>query len=260
MKRNERAIVLAVFLASCTLLPSFAKSSWAQANQAETSIYDDFRQSLKSSAGISVDRQVTAIIKRYMANLLYPVDLSSFSTPDKDKNFQRQIKVLQKQMGVPETGTLTSDQFSKLAKASRDISASQIGLPGKFVSMITGGNVVLAVGTGAMDGIANPINKVRILCIKSQNTCDMTEATFDLENQFLDFHQVVPVYEIQTWTQNRVTAIREHPCGTAMMSIDVKAQTVTIVVAAHNDLKGCAGKVEGAWTLLDGFAARFAGS
>jgi hypothetical protein len=31
-------------------------------------------------------------------------------------------------------------------------------------------------------------------------------------------------YEIKTWTPSRVTAIREHPCGTALMSIDVKAQ------------------------------------
>jgi hypothetical protein len=57
--------------------------------------------------------------------------------------------------------TLTSDQFSRLAEASRDIDASPALTTGKIVSM--DGNLVLAVGTGVMDDIANPINKVRIL-------------------------------------------------------------------------------------------------
>jgi hypothetical protein len=81
----------------------------------------------------------------------------------------------------------------------------------------------------------------------------MTEATFDLKNNFIDFHDVAD-YKIVTWTPNRVTAFREHPCGTAVMSIDVNSQTVAVVVTGHSDLKFCTDKPEGAWSLVDGFA------
>jgi hypothetical protein len=61
----------------------------AQDNYDSRDIYDVFRQSLKNPAGISTDEQTTAIIKRHMANLLYPVDMSLFSTPDKGPIQQR---------------------------------------------------------------------------------------------------------------------------------------------------------------------------
>ena len=44
-----------------------------------------------------------------------------------------------------------------------------------------------------------------------------------------------------------------HPCGTAMMAIDVKAKTVAVVVSEHKDLKFCSDKPEGTWSLVDGF-------
>src|SRR6266852_4723151 len=142
----------------------FSTALCALEKQDQRNISDDLRQSLKPSGEISVDKLATAIIKRHMANLLYPVDLSSFNTPDKDIKFRDLIKLLQKQMGVPETGTLTSDQFSRLLEASRDIDAPRILLPtGKIVSM--NGDLLLAVGTGAMEDIANPFNKVRIVCV-----------------------------------------------------------------------------------------------
>ena len=229
----------------------FSTAVCAEEKQGQKNIYDDFRQSLKPTGESSVDERVTAIIKRHMANLLYPVDLSSFNTPDKDIKFRDLIKLLQKQMGVPETGTLTSDQFSRLLEASRDIDAPRILLPtGKIVSM--NGDLLLAVGTGAMEDIANPFNKVRIVCVKSEGTCNMSEATFDLKTQLLDFYDAAS-YEIQTWTPNRVTAIREHPCGTAMMSVDVNSKTVAVVVTPHNDLKFCSDKPTGTWSLVDGF-------
>lgn len=230
----------------------FSTGVLAEDKQDQKNIYDDYRRSLKPSAGISVDEQTTAIIKRHMANLLYPVDWSSFNTPEKDIKFRELIKLLQKQMGVPETGTLTSDQFSRLLKASRDIDAPLILAPPteKIVSM--DGDLLLAVGTGAMEDIANPINKVRIVCVKSAGTCNMSEATFDLKTQLLDFYDVAS-YEIQTWTRNRVTAIREHPCGTAMMSVDVNAKSVAVVVTPHNDQKFCSDKPDGTWSLVDRF-------
>ena|SRR5260370_32458913 len=83
----------------------------------QRNVYDVFRQ-WEQKSDSDVDEQTTARIKRYMANLLYPVDMTSFSRPEKDAKFREQIIALQKQMGVPATGTLTLDQFGQLARAS----------------------------------------------------------------------------------------------------------------------------------------------
>jgi hypothetical protein len=101
-----------------------------------------------------------------------------------------------------------------------------------------------------MDDLASPINKTRIVCTRAEGTCNVTEAA--IVNRMLDLYDVAS-YEIQTWTPNRVTAIREHPCGTAMMSIDVNAKTVAVVVSAHKDLKFCTDEPQGTWSLVDGF-------
>jgi hypothetical protein len=92
-------------------------------------VYDDVRNSMQPLPNAKVEEQVTALIKRYMANLLYPVDMSSFSRPDNDPKFRDLIIVLQQQMGAPPTGNLTMDQFGRLEKASRDIDRQFIGLP-----------------------------------------------------------------------------------------------------------------------------------
>ncbi len=231
---------------------AFATSAWAQNNQDQTNIYDAFRQWLKPPAGASVDEQVTAIIKRHMANLLYPVDMSSFRTPEKDSNFRDLIKLLQKQMGVPDTGILTSDQFDRLAEASRDIDASAIGLSGKIVFMTEDGKTVSAVGTGVMDDIAHPVNVTRILCLRTDSTCEMSSAEFDLKVRMLHFGSPV-YYDVKTWAPGRVTAIREHPCGTASMTIDVKTKAVTITSVPHKDLSFCTTEAPSIWTLADGF-------
>jgi hypothetical protein len=61
-------------------------------------------------------------------------------------------------------------------------------------------------------------------------------------------------YEIKTWLPSRITAIREHPCGTATMIIDVSAQEVTIVSVPHGDSEACLRRTgPSTWTLVDGF-------
>ena len=64
-----------------------------------------------------------------MANLLYPVDMSSLSRPNNDTKFRDLIMVLQQQMGNSPTGILTIDQFDRLEKASRNIDGDLIGVP-----------------------------------------------------------------------------------------------------------------------------------
>jgi hypothetical protein len=85
----------ALLILLLTISPAFAD---------DQNIYDFSRQSDQNTDGAIVDEQTTAIIKRHMANLLYPVDMTSFTRPDKDVKFREQIIALQKQMGVPPTG------------------------------------------------------------------------------------------------------------------------------------------------------------
>jgi hypothetical protein len=139
-----------------------------------------------------VDQQTTARIKRHMANLLYPVDMASFDRPEKDAKFREQIITLQKQMGASATGTLTFDQFWKLADAARDIDNRPIAASlSKIVERSKDGDLVWAVGTGTMDDIsdplAHPINISRIWCVRPTGTCELWTAEFSPEDSQLYF-------------------------------------------------------------------------
>src|SRR6516225_3649768 len=86
----------------------------------QSDVYDDFRRVLLPPLpGVPVDEEMTALIKRYMASLLYPVDMPSLNRPDKDAKFRDLIIILQQQMGDPPTGVLTTEQFLKLQEAFR---------------------------------------------------------------------------------------------------------------------------------------------
>jgi hypothetical protein len=193
-----------------------------------------------------------------MANLLYPVDMASIARPEKDVKFREQIMALQKQMGEPPTGTLTSDQFDRLAEAARDIDDRFIGTYPKLVERSENGELVWAVGTGTTDDhddpLAHPINISRIYCLKASGTCELSTAEFSPEDSQLYFATPFD-YNITTWGPTRVTATTEQPCGTAMMSIDLQAKSVTISSVPHSDLSFCPKREKSStWKLAeDGF-------
>jgi len=81
----KKALLIFLF----TISPAFAD---------DQNIYDFFRQ-LPNSESAIVDEQTTALIKRHMATLLYPVDMGSFARPEKDAKFREQVIALQKQFG-----------------------------------------------------------------------------------------------------------------------------------------------------------------
>jgi hypothetical protein len=95
---------------------------------------------------VTPDEQVTALIKRRMAYLLYPVDMSSLVPPDKDSKFRDLIAVLQQQMGDAPTGVLTTDEFARLTDASDNIDGVGLALGHKIVTVADNGNWVSASG------------------------------------------------------------------------------------------------------------------
>jgi hypothetical protein len=102
-----------------TALIALSTIAFAQDNK-ESNIYDHGLR-MKPLPNATVDEQITALIKPPMANLLYPVDMSSLAPPDKDPKFRDLIAVLQQQIGDPPTGVLTTDQFIRLSQASDNI-------------------------------------------------------------------------------------------------------------------------------------------
>jgi hypothetical protein len=103
-----------------------------------------------------------------------------------------------------------------------------------------------------MNDLANPLNVSRILCTKSDGNCEMSGAEFDQKYGML-IASAPAIYEIKTWTPHRVTALREHPCGTALLMVDVDTQDVTITSAPHADLPFCSKEPADIWRLADGF-------
>lgn len=237
-----------LFILLITLSPACADD--------QRNIYDVIRQEQKDSDTAIVDEQVTALIKRHMANLLYPVDMASFVRPEKDAKFREQIVNLQKQMGAPPTGILTSDQFDRLAEAAGDIDDRPIGTypPIKMVFRGDNGDFVSAAGTGTGDDLANPINVTRIMCLRASGTCSLSTAEFGLGSLGSQLNLLLPFdYSITTWGPTRVTTTSEHPCGTAMMSIDIPTQSVTISSVPHSDLSFCPKEGATTWRLADAF-------
>lgn len=246
-----RKVIFSLLLLIVTV-PALADE---QQDQFDTkNVYDAFGElKPKPSTGVTVEENVTSRIKRYMASLLYPVDLTSFVRPEKDSSLRELIVTLQKQMGQATTGVLTYGQFLKLEEAARSIDEKQVYVaPGKLVSREDNTDAVIARGTGVMNDLANPINVNRMFCAKSEGTCEMSGAEFDLKNGML----IAPpptIFEIKTWTPHRITAIREHPCGTALLTVDIETQDVMIASAPHADLPFCNKEPANTWMLADGF-------
>src|SRR5262245_47922978 len=118
-----------------TALIALSTVAFAQDNK-QTNIYDDFRELMKPLPNATVDEQITALIKRPVANLLYPVDMSSLAPPDKDPKF-RDLIAMQQQMGDPPTGVLTTDQFSRLSQASHNVDRKLIAVPHSYFLCLT---------------------------------------------------------------------------------------------------------------------------
>jgi hypothetical protein len=234
-------------------------------DKSQTNVYDEFRHLGAPPANVTVDEHVTALIKRSMANLLYPVDMSSLVPPDKDKKFRELIMVLQQQMGVAATGVLTTEQFFKLREASRYVDGDFIGLGPNYVSIDNDG--ASASGTGMTDAspcsgragggcdIGQPLNFVRIICFRARGICERWIATFDLKERFL-FLDHGTEYEVDSWTSSLVTAREQTPCATFLMTIDVQGKQVTIVTVPQPDLPSCNGfqppDRPSTWKLVDG--------
>jgi hypothetical protein len=182
-----------------------------------------------------------------MANLLYPVDMSSFVGPDKDAKFRDLIIILQKQMGVQPTGILTNAQYDRLVSAAKDVDGSGVQLLShKNVSVER--DLAFAAGTLA-GGDISQFNAIQLICSRQTGTCDQAIASLDL--QYLTLSAPITYdYEIKTWTTNTVVAVTQSSrCSVETMTLDAPTQTLTITSTGS-----CANKSLATYTLIDGSA------
>ena len=219
----------------------------------QRNVYDVFRELAKPVAGAIVDEQTTAFIKRDMANLLYPVDMASFARPKMDQKFRDAIMMLQKQMGAPVTGILTLDQFDRLEQAALDIKDRFIGMEGiKVVDMAADGSAASASGTlvgVAGKDVAHKINHTRIMCVRAEGTCEVSQASFDPNTSFLYLDWPEPPYVVKAWTSHTIVAVSEGPCGIeASLTIDAVAKTATLSSSGS-----CIDNTPSTFSFVDGF-------
>jgi hypothetical protein len=239
--------------------------AFADEMNSQSNVYDFFKQG-SGTQNATPEEEATAQIKRYMANLLYPVDMSSLNGPDKDAKFRDLIIILQQQMGVSPTGVLTTEQFLKLEEASRYVEGDLIRFEWTK-HVIVDKDLVSASGTGMTDAascfdqggagcdVGQPINFVRIFCFRARGICERWVVYFDLKERFL-FLDDGNEYEIESWTSYQVTATQHTPCATFLMTIDVQAEQVTIMTVPQSDLSTCKGFLPpdrpSTWRLVDG--------
>jgi hypothetical protein len=239
-----------------------------------SNVYEWFGELPKASPDVRpvTPEEITADIKRHMANLLYPVDMSSLAPPDKDPKFHDLIAVLQQQMGDPPTGVLTTDQFGRLAQASHNIDLELIALSfsKKHVhmydtGMFANGNAFLnAEGTGSWDNMNprddRPLNAVRIVCYEARALCERHTAHLSFDDQVrvlsLNLHDG-DEYQITSWSSSQVTAESQAPCFTDLMTVDIKPEQVTTVRVPQPYRSSCSGfqppDRQMTWKLVDGF-------
>jgi hypothetical protein len=112
------------------------------------------------------------------------------------------------------------------------------------------GTSVMGATTDIGNPLAHPINITRIFCQRATGTCELSTAEYSPQDSQLFFATPFD-YSIRTWEPTRITALSEHPCGTALMTIDIKTEAVTISSVPHADLPFCAKEGPTSWMLLD---------
>ena len=155
--------------------------------------------------------------------------------------------VLQKQMGAPATGDLTSDQFHRLAQAARAIRDGPIMIGPKIVASAKDGSWVSASGALSGDDLAHKINHTRITCLRAEGICDLQSASFDLATSFL-WLELPPIpYLVKVWRSDTVVAVSEGTCGIETMTINIPKETVALATTGS-----CINSTPSTYALIDG--------
>ena len=177
------------------------------------------------------DLHKTLRIKLAMAQLLWPVDLGVLKHPNEDPKFRDQLKALQSQMGVPATGALTVGQERILMSAADALLEHRVSGGSKKMVVVTKDKRFVSVrGSWSMEDMAFPINTTTVNCWLPNRMCIVSTANLDFDASGARLLGVTSdEYTIKSFSEGKLTAESQHPCGTATLAIDTSAETAKIV-------------------------------
>lgn len=174
----------------------------------------------------------TALIKKHMAMLMYPVDLGVLQPPAQDAKFQAQIQLFQTKLGVPATGVLTWSQFEILQQAATTATERKVLPPSALLvhrEKTGSGEMLRAQGTWLGEGASLPLNYTEIICRQADQACleagmevsvpAHTEAEHDYRVSLS-----TRSYRVTAWSETEVLAEGEDRCGPLRLSINAQSR------------------------------------
>jgi hypothetical protein len=212
--------------------------------RAETDIYV-LNRAMFRRAGPEMNGEAytTALIKKHLALLMYPVDLGSFKPPGEDPRFQEQIKAFQGRLGVAVTGMLTWAQFEQLQQAATLLGERRLRPPAHLQvrrEKLADGEAVQAEGSW-LGGDRRPAS-TRIHCRQAEALCLESGAEVALpDGTDPDYRLLVTArrYRVTGWGGDEVVAEAEAACRQLRLVIDTRRGNASLE-SAFRAGEGCA--------------------
>lgn len=201
----------------------------------------------ESDGGVSVEA-LRYLTRLSLAQLYYPVDLRTPSTPLVDPDTVAAITGFETKIGAEADGSLTFgelEQLFRLAFLSR-LTPLSPGM-GKSVTVFEGVSPsIYASGSWSMPDIAYPLNRSNIVCRIDSGICEdqMTSISAptasgshaDLQSYVV--HGATDIYEIQSWKDGVLDAITQTTCRRVRLTINTRTELVSQTVEDLDPL-GC---------------------
>lgn len=212
---GTRSFLLAWAAAWLLAAPAASAADEAPAPKGEQDIYQVNRDMFgQANPGMTAEGFTTALIKKHLAMLMYPVDLGTLQTPTHDARFRAQIQLFQEKLGVPATGVLTWSQFEILQQAATTATERKVLPPSALLvhrEPAVGGEMVKAQGTWLGEAGSLPLNYTEIICHQVDKACLETRievnvpAHVDAEHDYR-LTLASRSYRVTAWNEDEVQA------------------------------------------------------
>lgn len=134
-------------------------------------------------------------------------------------DYGRAVRAFQEDLRDKPTGVLTVWQIDQLEKRAGMQKLAPVSFPTNFSSFVMK-DIASVEGTMIIvdERIAWPINHTKVVCLRSENTCELSKFYLVLpdDNSWTQTYQVMEdlseSYDISRWTENE---IESHPLGTS---------------------------------------------
>lgn len=183
-------------------------------------------------------------IRRALAILYYPVDLSSSIDPREDRALREQVSAFQRTLNHEPDGTLSFGEFNRLLELETIGTATPIGFLWRRAPHVEA-DWAGAAGTWVIRGdqIAYPLNFAQIDCWRAAGHCEATEVHVDASDlsgvagesgRYLAGARTT-IYSIASWAAGKVEARSEPPAGECRFATLILDQSSGVVSEVSQD-------------------------